>query len=144
MSADQLFSAATMLAMAGWLVLTLGWRWKPAARIVAPVIVAGLLSALYLFLIVAHFGDAEGGFDSLTSVAKLFENRWALLAGWVHYLAFDLFIGAWEARDAQRRGIHFLAVLPCLLLTFWFGPIGLLLYLAIRAAWKRRISADEA
>ena len=144
MSADQLFSAATMLASVGWLVLTVGWRWKPAARIVGPVIIAGLLGALYLFLIVAHFGDAEGGFDSLSSVAKLFENRWALLAGWVHYLAFDLFIGAWEARDAQRRGIHFLAVLPCLFLTFMFGPIGLLLYLAIRAAWKRRISVDEA
>ena len=144
MSPDQLFSAANMLAVLGWLVLAVGWRWKPASTVVAPVIVAGLLGLLYLFLIVAHFGDAEGGFDSLANVAKLFENRWALLAGWVHYLAFDLFIGAWEVRDAQRRGIHFLAVLPCLFLTFMFGPIGLLLYLAIRAAWKRRLSVDEA
>ena len=55
-----------------------------------------------------------------------------LLAGWTHYLAFDLFIGGWEVRDAQRRGIPHLLVVPALVLTFLFGPAGLLLYLAIR------------
>jgi ABA4-like protein len=60
----------------------------------------------------------------------------ALLAGWTHYLAFDLFIGGWEVRDAQARGIPHLLVVPALVLTFLFGPAGLLLYLAIRS-WRR-------
>ena len=65
----------------------------------------------------------------------LFDNPWALLAGWTHYLAFDLFIGGWEVRDAQRRGIPHLLIVPALVLTFLLGPAGLLLYLAIR--WSR-------
>jgi hypothetical protein len=62
----------------------------------------------------------------------LFDNPQIALAGWVHYLAFDLFIGGWEVRTAQREGIPHLAVLPCLVLTFLFGPVGLLLFLGLR------------
>ena len=71
---------------------------------------------------------SQGGFSSLAGVAQLFENRWLLLAGWVHYLAFDLFIGAWETRDAMARGLSRLWLAPCLLMTFMLGPIGLLMY----------------
>ena len=71
----------------------------------------------------------------------LFENPWLLLAGWAHYLAFDLFIGGWEVRDAQRRGIPHLLVVPALVLTFLFGPAGLLLYLLISF---RREPSDAA
>jgi hypothetical protein len=74
-------------------------------------------------------------------VRALFENPWLLLAGWTHYLAFDLFIGGWEVRDAQRRGIPHLLVVPALVLTFLFGPAGLLLYLAISL---RRAPSDAA
>ncbi len=59
--------------------------------------------------------------------ARLFENPYLLLAGWVHFLAFDLLVGAWEVRDARRVGITHLLVVPCLLLTFMAGPVGLLL-----------------
>jgi hypothetical protein len=61
-----------------------------------------------------------------------------LLAGWIHYLAFDLFIGSWEVRDAQRLGLNHLLVIPCLALTFLFGPIGLMLYFLIRLAAKKQ------
>jgi Domain of unknown function (DUF4281) len=65
-------------------------------------------------------------------VAALFTNRWLLLAGWVHYLAFDLLIGSWETRDAQERGVPHLLLVPCLFFTFMFGPAGWLLYMGIR------------
>lgn len=58
-------------------------------------------------------------------------------AGWTHYLAFDLFIGGWEVRDARQRGIPHLLVVPVLVLTFLVGPAGLLLYLAIRLVGGR-------
>jgi hypothetical protein len=61
-----------------------------------------------------------------------FSNDWHLLAGWVHYLAFDLFIGSWQVRDAQKHRVPHLAVVPGLILTFLFGPVGLLLYRTIR------------
>jgi hypothetical protein len=67
----------------------------------------------------------------------LFTDHWLVLAGWVHYLAFDLFIGSWQVRDARRNRVPFLLVLPCLLLTFLFGPIGLLLYLFLAGLKSR-------
>jgi hypothetical protein len=56
-----------------------------------------------------------------------------LLAGWTHYLAFDLIVGSWEVRDARERGISHWLVVPCLALTFMFGPVGFLAYQALRA-----------
>jgi Mn2+/Fe2+ NRAMP family transporter len=66
-----------------------------------------------------------------------FTSPVAATAGWIHYLVFDLFVGAWQVRDAQRRGITHLAVIPCLVLTLLAGPVGLLLYLALRTGMRR-------
>ncbi len=71
-------------------------------------------------------------FMSLQGLAKVFSVETALVAGWAHYLVFDLFVGAWQARDAQRVGLSHLIVAPCLVVTLLVGPIGLLLYLMIR------------
>lgn len=108
-------------------------RWSQAIVRVLPL----LLAVIYLFLLLTHWGESSGGFGSLQDVAGLFANPWVLLAGWVHYLAFDLFVGTWEVRDAAEQGIPHWAVLPCLLLTFLFGPVGLLLYASIRTVRAR-------
>jgi len=80
-------------------------------------------------------GEAEGDFFTLAGVQQLFANPWAALAGWLHYLAFDLFIGSWEVRNARRVGIPHWQVIPCLFLTFMLGPVGLLVYFVLR--WSR-------
>jgi hypothetical protein len=77
-------------------------------------------------------------------VATLFQKPELLLAGWIHYLAFDLFIGGWEIRDSQRHGIPHLLVLPSLLMTSMLGPIGLLFYFAIRSAKTRALKLEDA
>ena len=143
MTPEGLFSLASTAVLPGWLLLVVAPRWKWSARFVASALIPALLGALYAVLIGMKWGAAEGGFGSLSEVRRLFENPYLLLAGWIHYLAFDLFIGSWEVRDAQRLGIPHLAVIPCLVLTFMFGPAGLLLYLAIRAS-RRRILVDES
>jgi hypothetical protein len=142
MTSEQLFSLCSTLALAGWICLVFLPRWRPSATLVAPVLIPSLIAILYLWLVATSLPGAEGGFGTLAEVKLLFANERALLAGWIHYLAFDLFIGAWEVRDARRRGIHHLALVPCLLLTFLFGPVGLLLYLAMRAAWKKQVTVD--
>jgi hypothetical protein len=83
------------------------------------------------------FPGAEGSFSTLAGVAMLFSNPWILLAGWVHYLAFDLLIGTWEARDARERRVPHWLLIPCLFLTFMFGPVGWLLYMGVRLASSR-------
>jgi hypothetical protein len=101
------------------------------------MVVPTLLALVYVAALATGWPGSEGGFSSLPDVALLFQNKWLLLAGWVHYLAFDLLIGAWEVRDARERGVPHLLVLPCLALTFMFGPAGWLLYLLARNAFGR-------
>jgi hypothetical protein len=131
MTAEQLFSVLNVITLVAWLPLVFlpRVRWTTT---VLPIAVPLLLSAIYVVLVAATLPQSEGGFSSLAGVRALFDNPWALLAGWTHYLAFDLFIGGWEVRDAQSRGIPHLLVVPVLLLTFLLGPAGLLLYLSIR------------
>lgn len=140
MTAEQLFSVLNLVAMAGWLPLVFlpGRRWATA---VVAVVVPALLAAVYVALVIVALPGSDGGFSSLAGVRTLFDNPWGLLAGWVHYLAFDLFIGGWEVRDAQRRGVPHLLVVPALVLTFLLGPGGLLLYLAIRMLGSRKTTA---
>ncbi len=131
MSTEGVFSACNLIAMAGWILLLAIPRSRRGLTIAGTVIPLSL-AAIYLVVFVLNVRGSQGGFSSLAGVAQLFENRWLLLAGWVHYLAFDLFIGAWETRDAMARGLSRLWLAPCLLMTFMLGPIGLLLYHATR------------
>lgn len=131
MTAEQLFSILNLMTMAAWLLLVFLPRVRWTATVV-PVVMPFLLAVIYVVLVAATLPWSEGGFSSLASVRVLFDNPWALLAGWTHYLAFDLFIGGWEVRDAQRHGIPHLLIVPALVLTFLLGPAGLLFYLVIR------------
>ena len=142
MSPEQLFSLCGALVLPGWLLLVFLPRWKWTARLVCPVVIPLLLALVYLWLVATTFGRTPGDFNSLAGVAQLFQNPKALLAGWIHYLAFDLFVGSWEVRDSRRAGLHHLLVVPCLVLTFLFGPVGLLLYFALRAALRRRLLVE--
>jgi hypothetical protein len=142
MPLESLFSAASAAAMSGWLLLIVLPK-HPLAKIVAGVVMPLVLSAMYLALIYFHFSGAPGGFGSLADVALLFSKQELLLAGWVHYLAFDLFIGAWEIRDSQEHEIPHLVMIPCLVMTFMLGPIGLLFYFAIRTAKTRSLSLSR-
>ena len=132
MTQEGVFSACNLLAMAGWILLLTLPRQRRAMTIAGTAIPL-TLAAVYLVLFLLHARESGGGFSSLAAVAQLFENRWLLLAGWVHYLAFDLFIGAWETRDAMARRVPRLLLAPCLLMTFMLGPIGLLCYHVLRA-----------
>jgi len=134
---EALFSASNTLALAGWLLLIFAPRWRWTDRLVLSGLLPLLLATTYVVLVAAHFRPGGGGFGSLAQVSRLFENPHMLLAGWVHYLAFDLFVGAWEVRDARRRAVRHPLLVPCLVLTFLLGPAGLLLYFVVRAAAGR-------
>jgi hypothetical protein len=133
MPLDPVFSGAGLLASCGWLALALSPLRPALAQVIGAKFVPGLIGVAYAALIIRYWGESQGGFGSLAEVSALFDHRGILLAGWLHYLAFDLFVGAWEVREAKRIGLPHLAILPALALTFLFGPIGLLLFLAMRA-----------
>lgn len=134
MTPDALFQFANLLAIAGWAVLLLSPFAPRLTQLVSGLAIPGLLAVAYAGTILAFWGSAEGGFGSLEEVRLLFQSKNLLLAGWLHYLAFDLFVGAWIVRTARREGMPFWMALPALPLTFLFGPAGFLLFLALRAA----------
>jgi hypothetical protein len=136
---DFLFKLASQVAFLGWLLLLVAPRWRGTQAVVLSGALPLVLAASYVGLISYQtlIHPAPGaGFGSLAEVAALFREPWALLAGWVHYLCFDLAVGAWEARDARRRGMPHLALIPCLAATFLLGPLGLLLYCGLRQRWQ--------
>ena len=142
MTAEDLFSVVNGFAAAGWLLLILCGRVRRIPALVTGVIIPLLLGVVYVVLIGANFNGSEGGFGSVREVRALFANDWLLIGGWVHYLAFDLFIGSWQVRDAQRIGVPHLWLIPGLILTFLFGTAGLLVYFAIRAAKTRTLALE--
>jgi hypothetical protein len=142
---DFLFSVANAAVLPGWALLGLAPRWRGTRALVLSGAWPLGLAALYAAFIATHYLGAhggEGGFGSLAQVAALFRDPWALLAGWVHYLCFDLFVGAWQVRDAQLRGVPHAAVVPALVLTFLLGPVGLLVYFGVRAALGQKQSVS--
>src|SRR5262245_16909882 len=142
MTAAQVFSFANLITATGWLILIVLGRKSWVHGLVVGVILPLLLAVLYAGLLIAHWSDVHGGFGTLAGVQALFSNEWILLAGWVHYLAFDLFVGCWEMRDAQQYGIPYWAVIPSLVLTFLFGPVGLLIYFLIRVFRIRKLAIE--
>lgn len=138
---ETLFSAANFLAMSGWVALLVAPRWRPANWLYAGLAVPAVLSAGYAVLLATYAPGASGGFSSLADVAALFATPGVLLAGWVHYLAFDLFLGAWMCRRGTAEGMNPWLVRLCLPPTFLAGPVGLLLFLGLRAVTRRAVVA---
>jgi hypothetical protein len=133
---DLLFQAANTVALAGWVLLLASPLLPRLADGVAALGIPLLLAVAYAGIVMAFWSSAKGGFDTLDNVGLLFQSREMLLAGWLHYLAFDLFVGAWIVRQARNARVPFLLVAPCLVLTFLFGPAGLLAFAAIRFAMR--------
>jgi hypothetical protein len=145
MTPDQLFSIANLIALVAWVGLLFLPRVRLLTDVIAPVLIPGLFAAAY-FIILCRFFDPSGfaRFSTLEGLASLQGSSWLLLAGWLHYLAFDLFVGTWEVRTARKEGIPHLAVVPSLFLTFMAGPAGLLLFVITRYLLRRRVSAEAA
>lgn len=137
MTPALVFSIANLTALLSWGLLVALPRRRWVADAVVGIAIPAVFAVLYVALIAMHWSTSAGGFSTLANVALLFANPWVLLAGWVHYLCFDLLIGCWEVRDAQARGVPHLLVVPCLVLTFMFGPAGWLLYQVIRSRYLR-------
>ena len=144
MSQDSVFQTCSTIAIVGWLVLILiSPFWSSFDKFLIGIVIT-LFALVYAWLIFQVFRAEDfEKFGSLTGVMELFTDKTAVTAGWVHYLAFDLLTGIWIKKNAQKYGIHHLILIPCLLLTFMLGPIGLLSYLLIRALKTKQYFASN-
>lgn len=132
MSPAQAFQFANNFVLPGWLLLIFLPKWRWTDKIITGIIVT-ILALFYIYYIAQSFKPSTiKSFGSLEGVMQLFTNETAVLAGWIHYLAFDLMTGLFEIKNAQKYGINHLLIIPCLFFTFMFGPVGLILYFLIR------------
>jgi len=145
MTLEILFKAANYAVIPFWLLLVFAPGWSWTQRLVHGPVVLLLLTPIYAYMLFGYAPAPEGmNFNSLYGVMVGFSAPHVVIAGWIHYLIFDLFVGAWETRDALRRGVPNLLVVPCLFATLMVGPVGLLLYVVVRFFSKQVLEFDEA
>ncbi|MEP2550447.1 MAG: ABA4-like family protein [Marinomonas sp.] len=147
MGLDTVFAGANLIALLSWIALIFLPRWPALLSALLFLIVGGLCLTYAVAMIGTLSGliDMGGGgngsvsFTSIEGVRNLFASDGGVTIGWVHYLAFDLFVGIWIARDADSKGFSRIVQAPILLPTFMFGPIGLLIWLVVREGKARKL-----
>ena len=144
MTPEALFQIANPIALLGWVMLIFAPFAPRLADLGASLVIPLLMAVAYSAMLLAFWSGAAGGYGSLPDVMALFTDPHVALAGWVHYLAFDLFVGAWATRTARAESIPHLLVLPHLALIFLFGPAGFLTFSAMRLAFRLTATAKDA
>lgn len=136
MSPELIFAIANNGILVFWLLLIVAPRWRGTELAVHSIAVPLILGLAYAWLLARVWLGGEGApgtnYFTLPGVMALFDSPAGAVMGWIHYLVFDLFVGAWEARDANRRGMAHWVVVISLIVTLMAGPVGLALYLAVR------------
>ena len=141
MDIQFLFKVFNFGVLIPWAIMIFLPRWKGTQMMLKSLLPVLIIAASYLFLVLWDALVSHGGaidFTSFESIKQAFARDEVMLIGWMHYLAFDLFVGMWELRDAQRISLPHLLLVPCLLLTLLFGPIGLVLYWVL-SQWYNKI-----
>ena len=134
-----LFTIANYAIIPVWLLLIFFPKNATSRWITDTYIIQMILALMYAFLIIDGMrSSGEGSFSSLEGVRKLFESDGALLAGWIHYLVFDSFVGTWMVRDAEQKNIPHLHIIVPMVFTFLLGPVGFLMYMAYRAIYLKK------
>lgn len=139
---ELIFAVSSLAVLPFWLLMIGLPGWRGTRRLLASHWVLVPLPLLYAVLLVFGWRDLEKLLSDprLPILAEILGRPGGAAIGWVHFLAFDLFVGRWEYLDSQERGYPPLLVAPALWATLLVGPLGLLLYLAIRTAVPPRVS----
>ena len=145
-----LFGFTNALALAGWAMLALLPRGPRLMSVIlyGCVAVLCLIYAVLFVLLMGKFVDpglavgasGPGDFQSIAGIRGLFASDAGIVVGWTHYLAFDLFVGLWIAKDADNKGFSRLVQFPFLFATLMAGPVGLFAWLVTREARARRMA----
>ena len=112
--------------------------------IVAPFLLAGAYGFIaYNIFLEGNTLDSFELYSGLDGLYSMFANEAFLLVFWIHFLAISLFLGAWISRDSQRYMVPRFFVIISLTLTYFTGPVGLLIYWFIRIFFAKKISFND-
>lgn len=137
---SDIFSAANIMAFAMWFLLIILPNWKATRFLINYKVIPICLSLVYAFYIIESLLSGPAmDFGSLEAVMQLFTVENAVLAGWLHYLVFDMLVGMWMLEQNKSLKIHPAIMAPILVATFMMAPIGFLLFMGIRAFNKQKV-----
>ena len=112
--------------------------------IVAPLLLAiGYIYLSYNLYIEKNIFDGFELYSGLDGLYSMFANEILLLVFWLHFLSISLFAGAWIVRDARRYFIPKIITMPSLVLTYFSGPVGLVIYWFLRIFFAKKISFND-
>jgi cyanophycinase len=143
--AQTFFQATNTLALVAWIALVLFPARRAVSTVACAVVIPGLLALAYAVVIgckLAANGPPPSDVGTIAGLRRVFEDDWVFAAAWTHYLAFDMVVGAWIARDAVRLALPWPLRTLALVLTFLAGPVGLLVHLLARLLLRRAVAAD--
>lgn len=138
MSHSEIFQICNTIVLPGWLALMFLQRWRQLHYLIFGLCLS--LAMVYAYLIFSS-PMSSLDFGSLESVKGLFSQDAAILAGWLHYLAFDLMVGYWMVKDAQKNQVNRWIIIPSLFFTLMTGPFGFLTYMIIRSVKLKALEA---
>lgn len=132
MLAAEIFSICNKVILLGWILLIFLPNWKHTQSILLNGLIV-LFAGIYAFMILKDIGNFNPeSFSTLANVKALFQNDDAVAAGWIHYLAFDLFVGAYVVKKSRQIGLSRILYTITLPFTFMFGPMGYLLFVIFK------------
>jgi len=145
MSPNEVFQWANTAALVAWLLLIIIPNKKITIWLVRSGLTCLLLAVLYIIYLFGNLdtdGNMAEAFSTLEGIMSLNSNAALALAGWIHYLAFDMLVGIWEVSNARKLGLPHWVIVPALIFTFMLGPFGLLLYFVIRSIYLKKVSLE--
>ena len=115
-----------------------------AQSIIAPLLLASAYSFIaYNIFLERNIFDSFELYNGLNGLYSMFANEAFLLIFWLHFLAISLFTGAWITRDSQKYMVPKIFVIVSLVLTYFTGPVGLLVYWFIRIFFAKKINFND-
>jgi hypothetical protein len=139
---ETLFKIGNLSILSFWVLMILLPRWRVTKRLIGSPLICAAPAALYAALVIPRFAEIWPAVSNpeLPGISALLGSPVGATIAWLHFLAFDLFVGRWIYLDGRDRGITSWVMAPVLFLTLMLGPCGFLLYLIARYArgYQRR------
>jgi hypothetical protein len=139
----SLFRLSNLLVLPLWALMILAPRWRWTTRIMQSALVSAAPAILYAALVLPHLGEIWPAVSrpTLNGVVALLGSPVGATIAWMHFLAFDVFVGRWIYLDSQERRVSAWLMAPVLFLTLMLGPAGFLLYLVVRSVAVSPVAA---
>ena len=141
---ESVFNGINLIVLFGWVPLFMFPYSRFTRNLVDGLYIPFFLCVFYLYFLSQTKGLFSADFSSLGGILDLFKNSTeeSAAAGWIHYLAFDYFVGCWIVNHSIKKGIPYIIFIMPLIFTLFAGPFGLLLFLILRLFYKRLTLKD--